>query len=568
MAEWIAQARRRFLPYWHALPFFSCAYGFILGFIFALAPGSLSPFGSAVCAAFWIASQPLGSLCGAVIASMLCASYAPSFVLIVLGIFVLAERLLGRRWSSAFKLVVLCLSWGFAFPLYFSASTDAMMTGLGNLSLSLFSAVCMTGGIRAVRQIVREQIPASSDLLCLCGCMTLLCYCLQAYSLSGVSLGAAAACLFVLLVAICRGVETAAVAIMLSAGCVFGGAEPAFAGSLAICALCACAARDFGKWGCVCSFLAVSFLLFAFVSPVLTIADAGLAASVFVCIPRRFLRLLPSSHTDRAREQAEAALAQLRRGVSNMSEVLREAAPLFRDSDGFAQRQVLAVSGALSSLSEHHRAARRKYDIQIGAAALAKPGSPETGDSMGMRHIREQLVLLLSDGMGSGGEAHRESAAAVALLGDLLSIGFALGEALECVNRLLMQRADLSDMFATMDVLLFDLANGQAQFVKYGAPPSYILRDGKIHTLYAEALPAGIVAEACPALHAASLRRGDSVVLMTDGAYDALGSELSRALIDRVGSANTADDAAHALLMAAREKSEADDMTVIVARIA
>ena len=123
-------------------------------------------------------------------------------------------------------------------------------------------------------------------------------------------------------------------------------------------------------------------------------------------------------------------------------------------------------------------------------------------------------------------------------------------------------------MFATMDALLFDLSSGEAQFVKYGAPPSYILRGGKVHTLYAEALPAGIVKEARPALHVAPLRRGDTVVLMTDGAFDALGAELSRTLLESVGGANTADDAAQALLLAAREKSGADDMTEIVARIA
>ena len=568
MAEWIVKARQKILPFLHTRLLLFHTAGVILGFLLSSVQGALHPFGAAFCAALWIASDPFSALLGALCASFLRAAYAQSFVLILLGIGIFAEKLLVKHWSSAFKLLFLCLSWVVSFPLYYFASPDSFITGLGCLSLSLCLAVCMTGAVRALRHILCERSPASTDLLCLCVCMSLLCYCLQAYHLGGVSFGSVAACFFILLIAGCRGVETAAAAIMLSAGCVFGGAEPALAGSLAICGLCACAAREFSRWGVACSFIAMSFLLYALVSPALFIADAGLAAFLYICIPRRFLRMLPAGHTDRAREQAEASLTLLRSGLRDTADVLREAAPLFQDQDGFARRQVLAVSDALVSLSQSRKPQRRKYDIQIGAAALAKPGSSATGDSMGMRHIREQLVLLLSDGMGSGDEAHRESAAAVALLGDLLSIGFGLSEALECVNRLLMQRTNLTDMFATMDVLLFDLSDGQAQFVKYGAPPSYILRGGKVHTLYAEALPAGIVREARPALHAASLCSGDTVVLMTDGAFDALGSELSRALLDRVGAANTPDDAARALLMAAREKSAADEMTVIVARIA
>ena len=54
---------------------------------------------------------------------------------------------------------------------------------------------------------------------------------------------------------------------------------------------------------------------------------------------------------------------------------------------------------------------------------------------------------------------------------------------------------------------------------------------------------------------------------MTDGLFDALGTELFAALIERVGGANTVDDAASALLAAGQEKSGADDMSVLVARV-
>ena len=64
--------------------------------------------------------------------------------------------------------------------------------------------------------------------------------------------------------------------------------------------------------------------------------------------------------------------------------------------------------------------------------------------------------------------------------------------ALECVNQLLMLKCQ-EDMYATLDVLLLDLSTCRARFLKQGAPPSYILRKGRVYTIHAETLPVGIL---------------------------------------------------------------------------
>ncbi len=567
MAEWVEKCKSRFFVYWHAATFGYSVAGFLVCMALAFTQRQIAPFGTGGAVAFWLAGYPAGALFGALLASLLCGSYSQSLALLFLGICYCSVKLLEKKPKPTAKLLFLCASWCFTIPIFYIGSFELLMSGLSNLSLSLCAALCMTGGLRAVKHMATLRVPAGSDLLCLAGSAAFLAYSLCAYSLGGVNFGVAVACLALLITGSARGIETAAVAVILSAGCVFGSLEAALAGSLSLCALSGAALRRFGKWGTAGGFFCTAFLLYMLVTPILDMRSVSLALFLYLLIPRRILLRLPGERSEHTRIQSENELLLLQRRLCDTSEVLREAAPLFKSEDGFAQRQILAVSGALRSLAQENATAKTHYDITIGAAALAKAGSKMTGDSMGMRRIREQVVLLLSDGMGSGDEAHQESAAAVALLGDLLSIGFALCEALECVNRLLMQRTS-GDMFATMDALLFDRTSGQAQFVKYGAPPSYILRGGKLHTLYAEALPAGIVKEARPALHIAPLKKGDAVILMTDGAFDALGAELSRTLLEQVGAANTADDAAQSLLLAAREKSGADDMTVIVARIA
>lgn len=567
MAEWVARCMAKMNPRWQSAAWWWTGLGFAFGFLLAFTKESVVPLGAGCAAAFYMAGHPVGALLGGLCGAWFSASYPQTLVLLLYAIGVCVLYMQEKTVKAADKLLLLCVCWGAALPLFYFDHPTLFMTGLANLSLSLFAAVCMTGGIRAVKLLLRRRVPPVSAQCALWMCCALLLYALSPLNGDVFAPASASACLLILLCACMYGTETVAAGVLLGAACVLGGAKPELAGSLAFCALGSAAARALGKWGVAGAMLTCAFLMSSFITPALRLSEAAVAACVFVCLPRRFLRALSLDGTERARSEAECALTALRGQLMDASGVLREAAPLFESPDGFAQRQILAVSNVLSSLSEDRACARRRYDVSIGAAAIPKSGSRETGDSMGMRQIDGKLALLLSDGMGSGHAAHGESAAAIALFGDLLSIGFALGEALECVNRLLMQRAADADMFATMDALVFDLAQGRAQFIKYGAPPSYILRNGSVHTLYAEALPAGIVKEARPALHEAALKRGDTVVLMTDGAYEALGAELTRSLIEDVGGANTADDAAQTLLLHAREKSGADDMSVIVARI-
>ncbi len=210
----------------------------------------------------------------------------------------------------------------------------------------------------------------------------------------------------------------------------------------------------------------------------------------------------------------------------------------------------------------------RRMKTGVGAATLPKRGSAISGDSTAQISLPGgRSLFVLSDGMGSGAAAREQSAATVDLLCRLYEAGYERDTALECVNRLLMQRGGGQDMYATVDALHVNLDSGAVEFIKFGAPPSFVLREGRVHTVYAEALPAGILDEAAPAVHTATLRRNDAVVLLTDGALDALGEDTAQEIITCVGGANTCEEAARALLCVARERGSADDMAVLVVRL-
>ena len=209
----------------------------------------------------------------------------------------------------------------------------------------------------------------------------------------------------------------------------------------------------------------------------------------------------------------------------------------------------------------------QSYHASMGAATAAKSAGAVSGDCTGERRMeRGRVLYALSDGMGTGEDARAESDSALRLLFDLYETGFSRDIALESVNRLLLSKG--KDMYATLDAVHVDLKTGEAEFMKYGAPPSFIYRARSLHPVQAEALPAGIVSEAIPAIAKTKLRRDDAIILFSDGALDALGDETCAAVDEAMETAVDSLEAAKLLLQRARQMRREDDMTVMVIRIA
>lgn len=204
---------------------------------------------------------------------------------------------------------------------------------------------------------------------------------------------------------------------------------------------------------------------------------------------------------------------------------------------------------------------------EMGTAGAPISKSGVSGDSTGERKLSLGRVLYaISDGMGAGEHARNESQSAIRLLFDLYGTGFSRDVALESVNRLLLKNQQ--DMYATLDALFLNLRSGQAEFIKCGAPPTFVYRAERLHTVCAEALPAGIVDEATPAIQRARVRKNDAIIMFSDGALDALGERTQEAVYKALQDAPDSQTAAERLLKDAVAAGAEDDMTVMVIRIA
>ena len=210
---------------------------------------------------------------------------------------------------------------------------------------------------------------------------------------------------------------------------------------------------------------------------------------------------------------------------------------------------------------------RPRLTAEWGAAALPARDGAASGDSWLARLLdNRRLLALISDGMGRGEGAARESARAVRLLERFMLAGIDGVGAAEAVNALLQNRG-AEDMFATMDLLELNLDTGDAAFLKLGACATMIVRDGEVSWVQGGCLPLGILERVEPGRFRARLEPGDALMMASDGVMDALDEDRLTALLN---SGLPPKTIARQTLDAAREalgEGRRDDMTVICVRI-
>lgn len=196
------------------------------------------------------------------------------------------------------------------------------------------------------------------------------------------------------------------------------------------------------------------------------------------------------------------------------------------DTRAQAVGQYAQLSELLSETAETFRArpasAGALLTYRIGMALRPKEGESISGDSMTHFETSDaRLCLLLSDGMGSGAEARRESALAVRLLERFLRAGVEAPGALKTLNSALSLRAEVSESFTTIDLLLLSLHSGMADIYKYGAAPSYVKRGGRVRRITCSCLPAGLQSpDTRPETTRLHLEAGTFFIMLTDGVAD------------------------------------------------
>ncbi len=215
-----------------------------------------------------------------------------------------------------------------------------------------------------------------------------------------------------------------------------------------------------------------------------------------------------------------------------------------------------------------------KFTAQIGIAKSTKAGSPVSGDSN--LHIKlndGKYLLAISDGMGSGPEAMKSSKIAIKMLERLLTAGFDKDVSLKLINSTLVANTK-DDMYATLDIEILDLFNGNMEFIKNSACPTYVKRNGEVQLLKSVALPTGILNNVDLVVYDYDLQDGDILVMCSDGIIDSNKEYLNKQvwlkyLLEDIESTD-AQKIADIIIGEAIDNDfgvQKDDMTVMVAKI-
>lgn len=211
---------------------------------------------------------------------------------------------------------------------------------------------------------------------------------------------------------------------------------------------------------------------------------------------------------------------------------------------------------------------------EIGFAQRPRFAETICGDSLGVSRLvpRRRLLLTVSDGMGAGVNAARESRIVIKLMEQLVGQELALEAAAGVVNTALYLRGG-EESAATIDAAVADLDGGSLEFLKVGAPPSFLKRENQVEIIRSVCWPAGILEEVDTVVLKRRLLPGDILVMATDGITEArqdddssdgwlynclcgLPLEEAQVIADLV--------LKHALKFSGYENR--DDMTVVVAR--
>ena len=213
------------------------------------------------------------------------------------------------------------------------------------------------------------------------------------------------------------------------------------------------------------------------------------------------------------------------------------------------------------------------YRLELGIAKTKKSNSIISGDSNTVIKLKDNKILVaLSDGMGSGETAARNSKKVVLNLEKLLDTGFEEERAVKLINSYLLVGKN-EDNFATIDAMVFDPESGIAEFIKIGACPTFLSsKNGQVSMVESSALPVGIVDDVELETKTKLLKSGDIMVMLTDGILDANPDKKEDAIKELLSTIKntSAQRLADIILQEAVDCNfgiARDDMTVMVARV-
>lgn len=211
---------------------------------------------------------------------------------------------------------------------------------------------------------------------------------------------------------------------------------------------------------------------------------------------------------------------------------------------------------------------RPVYDTEIGSYQHIANNGKLCGDSIScFNDGKGNMVALISDGMGTGGRAAVDSMMAVNLMEKLIKSGLSFDCALSLTNSALMVKSE-EESLATIDISVFNLFTGKTEFLKAGAPYTYIKKRGRVMRREIPSIPAGILNEVYFTREHTMLSGEDMIVMLSDGAI--MGDDKWLLSLIKSWNKGSCQELAEAVVEEAMRQNDGmkdDDITVMAIRL-
>lgn len=173
------------------------------------------------------------------------------------------------------------------------------------------------------------------------------------------------------------------------------------------------------------------------------------------------------------------------------------------------------AKGVVPTIKYRFRSAIRyemEYDIYNKTSAVV------SGDQAVITEVERGLhAVLVADGMGTGQVAREQSKQLLYLLRQCMQYQLSPDFILLTLQYLLNPL--VQDSYATLDLLIYDLKNGQLFVWKTGSTATYIVRGDQLITIESRTAPLGTLQQQTNA-EKVQLLAGDYVFILTDGMFE------------------------------------------------
>ncbi len=216
-----------------------------------------------------------------------------------------------------------------------------------------------------------------------------------------------------------------------------------------------------------------------------------------------------------------------------------------------------------------------KFHVSTYVERVCKEGENHNGDSFYYEKLKDGTYMaILSDGMGYGPQAGKESSAVIELIQKMTNSGFSKLTAINTVNSIMTLEFSEDEKFSTVDLSSIDLYTGDLEFMKVGAVSSFIKNGDNVQYIESKTLPIGILDKVDIEVTKKKVKNGDIIIMLSDGVLDSdkdnpAGVDWIKEYLKELQSP-TPKDVAEGIIEKAKGFCSGrvkDDMTVVVSKI-